>query len=65
MNGGQKVLFVWIPEELMKKLRIKLIKEGKSAKEVIITFLEYYCKDKEKTVVKKQGNIEHRKKNEE
>jgi len=57
MSEGQKVLYVWIPEELYKKLRIKLIKEGKSAKEVIISFLQYYCKDEK--IEKKQRNRKH------
>lgn len=59
-----KSLFVWFPDELHEKFRIKLIKEGKTIKEVILSFASLYVGEEDNAKKQKQEPKTDRKKNE-
>lgn len=46
-RAGDKGLFVYVPEDLHKKFRMKVTRLGLSQKTVLLDFLEAFCKERE------------------
>ena len=59
-----KTLFVYVPDDLHEKFKIKIIKEKTTMKDVILTFLSLYASEDKIEKTKKQEPKKDNKKNE-
>lgn len=42
---GTRGLLTYVPNDLFRKFKIKLAREGKTSKGVIMTFISLYCEE--------------------